>query len=72
MKGKLNVVLYDDDTIGIVVGDDVDIGISPKVALEIAQSLITVALEADPTLDSTKIMGDYKAANPVCTVGRLH
>lgn len=59
MSSQLKVLLYDDDTVGI----DTEGGIclfTPKTAIEIAQSLMQVAKEADPTLDVEAICKKYR------------
>ena len=54
----LKVILYNDDTVGIMTDGGTCL-ITPRVAVEIAQSLIDTAKEADPTLDTDAIRKNY-------------
>ena len=59
MNAELNVLLLD-DAVGIETPDGVCV-LTPTVAVEIAQSLILAAKDADPSLDVQTVMDDYKA-----------
>lgn len=56
---SLKVVLYSDDTVGIMIKDGLCL-ITPQVAVEIAQSLMMVAKQADPSLDVDGISKTFK------------
>lgn len=55
---ELKVIVYNDNVIGIVVGEECGL-FTPQVAIEIAQSLILSAKEADPMIDVKGIIKNY-------------
>lgn len=55
---SLKVILYNDDTVGLMFEEGTCL-IQPMIAVQIAQSLIQVAQEADPTLDVEAIRKEY-------------
>lgn len=59
MSSELKVILYGDDTVGIMLEEGTAL-ITPHIAVEIAQSLMQVAREADPMLDVEAICKHYK------------
>ena len=56
---ELKVILYNDDTVGIQLEAGTAL-VTPHVAVEIAQSLMATAKEADPTLDVEAICQRFK------------
>lgn len=63
VEGAISVILYDDDCVGIMLADDATGLFTPEIAVEIAQSLIDAAKEADPTLDVETVMHNYRVAH---------
>ena len=57
VPGRISIVVSD-DRVGIIVDETVGF-LSAKVACEVAQSLIIVAKEADPSIDPEAIMKAY-------------
>lgn len=59
MEGAISILLLSDEMVGIALGDSTCI-VTPTVAIEIAQSLLLVAEQADITLDPACIMQVYR------------
>ena len=58
MSHELKVILYGDDTVGIMTEGGTAL-FTPAIAVEIAASLINVAKEADPLINVEHIMKRY-------------
>lgn len=58
-NNELKVVLIQGDTVGIQINDGYCL-FNAHTALEIAQSLINTAIEADPSIDAPAVMEAYR------------
>lgn len=68
MTSELRVIIYDDYAVGVVVGNETGL-FEPKIAIEIAQSLISAAKDVDPMIDVAKIMKDYRESHGISEGG---
>lgn len=62
MSHELKVILYGDDTVGIMTEGGTCL-FTPEIAVEIAQSLINVAKEVDPLINVEHIMKRYRESH---------
>ena len=62
--GSIKVIRYTDDTVGIQAEEGCSL-FTPKVAVEIAASLINAAKECDPTMDVEEVMKAYRELNGI-------